>query len=157
MKHERATARGFDPRRLPEFAPGPVLWSRIAAAQQRRVSVRRWQRAVFGGALAASVAAALLVGDRFGVAPVAPSGTAAMQDESRTLEGEWHLLAGAQAAALGSTRLRAIDAELQAAYDRGAAADELASLWQQRNRALRGLIAAMQDGAYGRASSITQL
>jgi len=30
-------------------------------------------------------------------------------------------------------------------------------LWQQRNRALRGLIAAMQDGAYGRASSITQL
>lgn len=157
MKRDIVTPHGFDPRRLPEFAPDPALWSRIAAAEQRRLARRRWQRAVFGGAVAASFAAALLVGGRLVVAPVAPAGATAMQDESRTLEGEWRRLAGAQAATLGSTRLRAIDAELQAAYDRGAATDELASLWQQRNRALRGLIAAMQDGAYGRASSITQL
>ncbi|MGN6519715.1 MAG: hypothetical protein ACTHK2_09860 [Dokdonella sp.] len=155
MNLEQGT-RGFDPRRLPEFAPDPALWSRIVAAQQRRASRRRWQRAVVGGALAASIAAALLVGVPV-LAPVVPSGTIAMQDESRALEDEWRRLAGTQAAALGSTRLRAIDAELQAAYDRGAATDELSALWQQRNRALQGLIAAMQDGAYGRSSSITQL
>lgn len=161
MRHEGAGARRFDPRRLPEFAPGPALWTRIAAAQQRRVARRRWRAAVFGTAIAASVAAALLVGGRLAVAPIGPlapgATTTAMQGESRALEGEWHRLVGAKAAALGSTRLRAIDAELQSAYDRGAGADELVSLWQQRNRALRGLIASVQDGAYGRAASVTQL
>lgn len=158
MRLEGATVRRFDPRQLPEFTPDPALWTRIAAAQQRRMARRRWRTAVVGTAIAASLAAALLVGGRFAVAPAgSPAPTTAMQDESRALEGEWHRLVGAQAAALGSTRLRAIDAELQSAYDRGAGADELEALWQQRNRALRGLIASVQDGAYGRASSITQL
>ncbi|HEY6943087.1 hypothetical protein [Dokdonella sp.] len=157
MRRDDLISRGFDPRRLPEFVPDPALWPRIAAAHRQQVARRRWRRVVVGGALAASFAAAFLVVSRPFVAPVAPVGTVAVQDESRALESEWRKLAGAQAAALGSTRLRAIDAELQAAYDRGAATNELAPLWQQRNRALRGLIAAVQDGAYGHASSITQL
>lgn len=157
MHHDGLTPRGFDPRRLPEFVPDPSLWPRIAAAQQQRVSRRRRVRGVLGAAIAASFAAAVLLGGRSLHAPVAPGAALAMQDESRALEDQWRRLAGAQAAALGSTRLRAIDAELQAAYDRGASSNELAPLWQQRNRALRGLIAVMQDRAYGRASRITQL
>jgi hypothetical protein len=156
-KSMRGDSGGFDPRQLPEFMPDATLWPRILAAQQRRAARRRWQAIAFGGAIAATICLAVLVGTR--VAPEGPSVASGMaiQDESRSLEGEWLRLAGAQAAAIGTTRLRAIDAELQAAYDRGADVDELGPLWQQRNRALRGLIAGMQDGALKRSTSITQI
>jgi hypothetical protein len=50
-----------------------------------------------------------------------------------------------------------IDATLQAAYDRGARADELAPLWHQRNEALRGLITQFQTSGAHEASAITRI
>jgi hypothetical protein len=63
------------------------------------------------------------------------------QRESQALENEWRALAPASARPTSDiARLYLIDAALQAAYDRGAEADELQPLWKQRNEALRGLI-----------------
>jgi hypothetical protein len=160
MKHERKRAdmNGFDPHALPEFVPDAALWSRIVAAQQQRAARRGVRGFAFGGAAAAAICAAVLIGPRW--MPIDPAGTSVavnIQDESRSLESEWLRVAGAQAAAIGTARLRAIDTELQAAYDRSAGNDELAPLWQQRNRALRELIAGMQDGAVRRSASITQI
>ena len=81
--------------------------------------------------------------------PRAPTGTVAIegQRESQKLEREWQALAPAPAGIRPSAsiaRLQVIDAALQAAYDRGARADELAPLWKQRNEALRGLILTAQ-------------
>jgi hypothetical protein len=46
--------------------------------------------------------------------------------------------------------VHAIDTALQAAYDRGARAEELQPLWQQRNQALRGLILSARSDAVTR-------
>jgi HPt (histidine-containing phosphotransfer) domain-containing protein len=80
-----------------------------------------------------------------------------MQEQSRVLENEWTKLAGGHASAIGTTHLRAIDAQLQAAYDRGAGTEELSPLWQRRNRALRGLIDALRNGIADRDGSLTQI
>lgn len=147
----------FDPTRLPEFRPDPALWARIAARQQQRVSRRRWQvAAVLGGAVAATVAVALLAPDLPRNAPHdAERGTA--QEQSRALEREWASLSTDHAANAGGAHLRAIDAQLQAAYDRHAGIEERAALWQQRNRALRELIDGLRNGVADRGDSITQI
>lgn len=127
---------------LPVFAPDTGLWSRIAAAhastQTVRVQSRRSYRwAGIAAAAAAIVVTALVTGPRMRTEPALVDG----QSESQTLESEWHALTPASARpAAGIARLYMIDAALQAAYDRGARADELQPLWKQRNEALRGLI-----------------
>jgi len=128
-----------DLRNLPVFAPDPALWPRVLAAQRRRTRLRRLREGGFSLAAAAAVFAAVLW------LPHPLSGPqqelAATQGESRRLETEWHHLGGQPLqGAAGVTRLRVIDDALQAAYDRGAGAGELAPLWQQRNQALQGLI-----------------
>ena len=84
-------------------------------------------------------------------------GRGTVQEQSRALEREWASLATDRDANIGATHLRAIDAQLQSAYDRGAGIEELSLLWQQRNRALRGLIDGLRSGAANRGDSITQI
>lgn len=152
MREIPSTGRAPNLFRLPVFEPDPALWSRIAAAHVRR---RRARRAGF--ALAATVllgvGAALL---RPLQAP-APQWTEA-QRESQALEAEWQRIADAgRPAPLGLSRLRSIDAALQAAYDRGADEQEIAPLWQRRNDALRGLIARFQDVDASDATLVTRI
>lgn len=147
--------QGVDLTKLPEFAPDPALWPRIVAAREARQ-----RRRLIGGAslaaVAAAVFAAVLLVPR---APQAPAldAVAAGERESRVLESEWLRLAP-DARPLPSARLRAIDAALQAAYDRGAPGDELAPLWQRRNQALRGLIVRAQEGvAVDAVATVTRI
>ncbi len=144
----------LDLRQLPVFEPDPALWSRIAQTHLRR---RRWRQ--YGMAAAATVligvGAALL--PRPSTGPEAPRWAEA-QHESQVLEAEWRRLAdGGRPTTVGLTRLRSIDGALQAAYDRGADADEIAPLWQQRNAALRDLIVRFQDASANDAALVTRI
>jgi hypothetical protein len=135
---------------LPDFTPDPQLWSRIAAAHAStdasataRAPRRSYRLAGLAAAAAAIVIVAIIAGPRAPMQPALVDG----QRESQTLETEWRSLTPATQAtrpAAGLARLHVIDADLQAAYDRGAEADELQPLWQQRNDALRGLILIAQ-------------
>lgn len=135
--------QGVDFAKLPEFAPDPALWPRIVAAREAQLRRRR----LGGGlaAIAAAVFAAVLLVPRAPPVPVGVDAIAAGERESRVLEGEWLRVAPATRPP-PSARLRAIDAALQAAYDRGAPENEVAPLWQRRNEALRGLIVRAQEG-----------
>lgn len=129
---------------LPVFTPDPALWPRVLAAQQRRTRRRRWRDGALSVAAAATVCAAVLWLPHPQPAP--QQELAATQGESRRLEREWQRMAGqAMPGAPVVARLRLLDEALQAAYDRGADARELAPLWQQRNEALRGLIERVRD------------
>lgn len=151
MREIPATA--FDARRLPVFEPDPALWSRIAAAHLRRRRLGQWGLAAAATVLL-GVAGVLLVRT-----PQAPAPQwAEAQRESQALEAEWRRLAdGGRPTAVGLTRLRSIDAALQAAYDRGGDASEVVPLWRQRNEALRGLIARFQDTNTRDASLVTRI
>ena len=138
----------FDANALPVFAPDPALRVRILAAHARQRRQRR-VRVLCGGALAASFAlAALLLARRELALPVASrvETVSTAQDESRGLELEWQRAAASRSAQVAAPRVRAIDAQLQSAYDRGADARELSTLWAQRNAALRQLIQASGEG-----------
>lgn len=151
---ETGATRRFDVDALPVFAPDPALRARVLAAHaaQRR---QRWRlrATIGGGALAASFAAALWIA-RHDAAPAARVETAsAAQVESRGLELEWQRASQANPAPVAAPRLRAIDAQLQSAYDRGADAREVSALWARRNAALRQLIAASGEGLVAADSS----
>lgn len=155
-KRFSTTTRGFDPRQLPEFEAGAGLWARIEAAQRAKQRDQRWR---MGGLVAA---AAMLAGVSVLLLPrPLPSlsqGSVAGQRESQLLESEWRQLAdGGRMATGGTTQLRVIDDALQAAYDRGGAPDELAPLWQERNRALRVLIAGFQNSGARDVLAITRI
>ena len=155
MNEHEEPSRKFDPRRLPEFAPDPALWSRIAATQQRRIVQQRWRKAsALGGAVAAALAVVVLASS---LRHARPDNGSVVQEQSRALEDEWTKLASNRAPTIGASHLRAIDAQLQAAYDRGAGTDELSPLWQQRNRALRGLIDGLRHGSSDRDGGLTQI
>jgi hypothetical protein len=145
---------GIDWRQLPEFAPGPGLWQRIEVAQRRQVRGRRWR--LGGLAAAAAMIAGVAVLLQHPATQPLQQDTLAGQRESQTLENEWQQLAGG-AARGGTTHLRVIDAALQAAYDRGAAPDELAPLWQERNQALRGLIERFQHSTSHDVLAVTRI
>ncbi len=122
---------------LPEFSADADLWPRIVAAHTQRQPVRRRYRWIAVAAAAAVVAGVVLTLPRTRTQSIALEG----QRESQALESEWHALAPASTRpTVDIARLYLIDAALQAAYDRGAEADELRPLWKQRNEALRGLI-----------------
>lgn len=122
---------------LPEFAPSAELWTRIAAAHADTRTARRPQRWFAIAAALAVIVGAITIFERGGQPPSLAEG----QRESQTLEREWQALAPSSARPAASlARLHVIDAALQAAYDRGARADELQPLWKERNDALRGLI-----------------
>lgn len=150
------TAGDFDLRQLPEFAPDANLWPRIEAAQRARQRWHLWRNGGFG------VAAAMLAGVAVLLLPQPLPNTSqdvvAGQHESQSLENEWQQLVGsAHPALVGTTQLRVIDAALQSAYDRDAKPEELAPLWQERNLALRGLIARFQDKGLQDALAVTRI
>ena len=122
---------------LPEFTADANLWPRIVAEHAKRQRPPRRYRWAATAAAAAVVAGMILMLPRSGTEPMALEG----QRESQALENEWRALAPATSRPTADiARLYMIDAALQSAYDRGAHADELQPLWQQRNEALRGLI-----------------
>lgn len=134
----------FDWGRLPEYTPNADLWPRVLAARHLRLRRRQRRRGFACAAAAALVAAMLFL--RPQQAPPLQQEITAGQHESQVLESQWrHLSSTRHSDVIGATRLRGIDAALQAAYDRGGANEELVPLWQQRNQALRGLIARFQD------------
>jgi len=133
---------------LPVFEPDANLWPRILAAHQRKpVGARRVRGIAAIAAAAAVVVAAILIVPR----SVSNPGLTEGQRESQALEREWQALPAASTRASADVaRVHAIDTALQAAYDRGARADELQPLWQQRNQALRGLILSARSDAVTR-------
>jgi hypothetical protein len=136
---------------LPEFEPDEALYTRICAAHRRRRHARHLRWLVLPAAAAAALVGAVLLLPRAST-PVADN-VIAWQRESQSLEQEWHALGNAGIVdAAARANVRRIDHALQAAYDRGAAADELAALWQRRSEALRGLIAHHHD-----ALAVTQI
>lgn len=129
---------------LPVFAPDADLWSRIAAAHAKRNATPRRRWIAVAAAAAAAIAAIVTVPQLTGTKPGEPLAIEG-QRESQALEREWHALTPVSARpSVDLARLRVIDAALQSAYDRGAASDELAPLWKERNEALRGLILTAQ-------------
>ncbi len=142
------TPAGVDLHRLPALAPDPALWARVQVARTAQLrSHRRWRNGLaLTTTVAAAVGVAILLAPQVEPLPPVPSAIAADQRESRDLQAEWLRVSDGAVPARPASRLRAIDASLQAAYDRGAEEEELAPLWQQRNRALRGLIDRVGDG-----------
>ncbi|MEP7044480.1 MAG: hypothetical protein ABI843_15550 [Dokdonella sp.] len=152
--------RTVDFSQLPVFPPSVDLWRRIAAAQAlRQRRVRRWRISIgAGGAVAAAIIGVVVLTLPQWMSSPSPYAVADDQRESRTLESQWqHLAAASSPNPGGLSRLRLIDATLQAAYDRGARTDELAPLWRQRNEALRGLIAQFRTPGAHDASAITRI
>lgn len=130
---------------LPEFDPPPQLWARIEAGHARR---RRQSRLAYCSAAAAvALAVAGLVAVVAPPAPAKPSALLQLERQSQELEQAYAGLAQPLSPLESEVELRAIEAALQQAYDRGAAAEELAPLWEQRNAVLSSLIALSADGA----------
>lgn len=152
----KALAGRFDLQQLPVFTPDGALWPRVLAGQQRRRRVQRMQH--FGACVAATIfACAAIVLLPHPLAPLQQQ-IAAGQRESQALESQWLQVAGSMPAGTSNlTRVHMIDADLQAAYDRGAAAQDIAPLWRQRNEVLRGLIAHVRDTNTDAAPMVTRI
>jgi hypothetical protein len=132
---------------LPEFDPPAHLWERIEAVRKQRLRRRATVR--WGGGIAAVLAIAAVLLVLPGQPPGGQSGGALAQLERRSHELEQAYADLSQPASPFESEadLRAVEHALQQAYDRGAAADELMPLWQQRNEVLSSLIALAADGA----------
>ena len=152
----RAQVGQLDLHRLPVFTPDPALWPRLLAGQLRRRRAQRFQRGLSGVAALVFACAAIVLLPH----PQAPlqQEIAAGQRESQALESQWHQLANSGSAnPMNLTRVRMIDADLQAAYDRGATAQDIAPLWRQRNDVLRGLIAHVRDTNTDATAMVTRI
>lgn len=125
---------------LPEHDPRPDLWSRIQFAHQRRKRQRR-RHGIWLGAMLASAALLLVVllprSTEFDPGAAEPTG---WQARSHALEQEWLESSRESMDPRYRAELKLIDAQLQAAYDRGANPNELAPLWKLRSEALQELI-----------------
>ena len=131
---------------LPEFDPPPQLWARIEAEHRRRSQRRRIVRWGAGIAAAFALAAVLLMSPQPQVRP-GGSALALLEHRSHELEQRYAGLSQIASPLENEAELRAVELALQEAYDRGAAAEELMPLWQQRNDVLTSLIALAADGA----------
>lgn len=151
-----APAERFGLHRLPVFTPDPALWPRVLAGQRRQQRVQRWRRGVACMAAAVFAGAAIVLLPH----PQAPlqQEIAAGQRESQALESQWLQVTSATPAGTPNlARMRMIDADLQAAYDRGAGARDIAPLWRQRNEVLRGMIAHVRDTNTDAAPMLTRI
>jgi hypothetical protein len=132
---------------LPEFDPPVGLWARIEAEHQRRRQRRRVLQWGAGIAAALALATVLLVAPQRDVTSSSHSTLALLETRSQELEQRYADMSQSVAALENEAELRAVERALQQAYDRGAAAEELMPLWQQRNDVLTSLIALAADGA----------
>lgn len=140
--------------RLPEHEPDPALWARIQAVRAGQRRRRRRQRgAWFGLGLAAAAMLSVVVFSRYPVSDGQAGELASSREHSRSLEAQWRAMAGSPADPRSRAELRLIDAELQSAYDRGAAEEELVPLWKLRIAALQDLIRNDSD----RMQAITRI
>jgi len=132
-------------RRLPAAETAHVsadLWPRIAAAHLARQQRRRAQRWAGGALAAAALLALAIIGPAWFATPPAID----WQARAQALELQLNALA-ARGDANGTVdaELVRIDASLQAAYDRGAPANEVIPLWKQRSDLLGALLSARQQ------------
>lgn len=132
---------------LPEFDPPPQLWARIEAAHVRRRQQRRLAGWSAAAALVLAVAGLVAVVAPPAPVPARPSALLQLERQSQELEQVYAGLAQPFSPLESEVELHAIETALQQAYDRGAAAEELAPLWEQRNAVLSSLIALSADGA----------
>ncbi len=140
-----ATSRRVFFEQLPAFDPDPALWGRIEAMDRRH---RRRRRIRFGMLVGASAVALVLIALTLpgrSWRSLAVDELAARQSTSRQLQDRLISLSNDRSDFHISPDLRVIDAELQAAYDRNAADDELEALWALRNEVLRALTADAQS------------
>lgn len=126
---------------LPEFDPDPALWGRIRTANIRRVKLRRVRRAGVVGAIFLGVATIWLLGfpQRLTV-PSERISSVNWQMHSQELQDLWSRHSDQNLDPVIQTRLRLLDSDLQAAYDRGAGESELAGLWSLRSQLLHSLV-----------------
>lgn len=132
---------------LPEFDPPPQLWARIEAAHARRLRQRRVTRWSAAAAVVLGIAGLVAVTPPPPPPSARPSALVQLERQSQELEQVYAGLAQPFSPLESEVELHAIETALQQAYDRGAAAEELAPLWQQRNAVLSSLIALSADGA----------
>lgn len=126
---------------LPEFEPDPALWGRIHSANVRRVRRRRVRLLGVAGMLVACVATSWF----FASTAQRPElsgvqGVAFSQAHSQQLQDQWLVRADEALDPRIQARLRLLDSDLQAAYDRGASEPELTPLWMLRNQLLQSLV-----------------
>ena len=129
--------------RLPAFDPPDALWDRVVARRDARVRRARLATAV----VASAAALALALGWRFATRAPVDEFAGDAQARSGALETELanaRAVSGVPDATVSDVqaRLARIDDELQAAYDRRAAHDELARLWRERSELEAALLAA---------------
>lgn len=145
---------------LPEHAPDAGLRARVLTARSRQLRARRWRRGL-AAAVAAAIIATVIGWPQSAMNPRpadAQAELASGQRESQALQAQWQRLAAERPAGdTALTRVRIIDANLQAAYDRGDGTRELAPLWQRRNEALRGLIARLRDAQATAPAAVTRI
>ena len=126
---------------LPEFEPDPDLWGRIHSANLRRVRLRRIRRTSAVGAVFLVFAITGLLGFPRGL--ITRSDTQSSSDwqaHSQDLQDQWSMRTDRNVDPHIQARLRLLDSDLQAAYDRGASEPELAPLWSMRSRLLQSLV-----------------
>ncbi len=127
--------------RLPAAAahiPSPDLWSRIAGAHRARQRRRRLTSASAMLVLIATVAMTLPTWRR----AVVP--TIDWRARAQALELQLDALPmpvnSSPMARLAESELARLDRDLQATYDRGAPASDVAALWQRRSQLLSALL-----------------
>lgn len=139
---------------LPEFDPDPALWERIQTANGRRVRRRRVRLAgVFGMALAGVVAIAWVGFSASRLTPPERTVVGEWPSHSQRLQDQWVDQENPNLDPHIQARLRLLDSDLQAAYDRGASDPELVPLWSLRSRLLQSLV---QDDR-GRTRRLTRI
>jgi hypothetical protein len=135
-------------RPLPVFDPDPALWDRIHSANVHRIRQRRIRLAGLVGSFSFSAALAW-----FFLGPFAPTlspgsqQVSVFQERSQELQDQWRSSERTLLDPALQARLRWIDRDLQAAYDRGASEVELGSLWAQRSALLQTLVHPGEEGS----------
>lgn len=151
---QKINERAVSPlQRLPEFDPDPELWSRIQARRLHRLGRIRLRNRWIAGGLSVAALLCVVAVSRVQLELPQTGDVAIWQGQSQDLEQEWLTMSRATPDPRLRTELRLIDLELQAAYDRGATANELIPLWKLRSEALRELI----DNDVSRMRSITRI
>jgi hypothetical protein len=137
-------------RELPVGEPSPDLWQRIADTHAGRMRRARMRRGIIGSSLAALLLIAVVVAPKW-LEPSAMEREVDWQARAQALEMQLRALrdsSGAHSDNAGAleaqSEIARLDDALQAAYDTGAARDQLELLWKRRSELLGALISVRQ-------------